>query len=306
MSEPAALDAAAIACIGLDWGSTHLRAYAFDGAGLVLAQRHGRDGALTLTTAAAFDAALSKLVGDWATASPAASLIACGMVGARSGWQEAAYVPCGAGVDELATAAAFVNTSLGRPLAIIPGMRSDEPDVMRGEETQLAGAGVRDGVVVLPGTHSKWVQVTDGRVQSFATFLTGEMNALLRDHSSIGKAANAAPELADAAAIDLGVNYAGGGAASWLHDLFVLRASVVTGQKSSPEISTVLAGWLLGCEFAAATAMYPDARRITLIASAALRPWYERIAVAFGLQCDAKDADQATATGLWQVAQRLR
>lgn len=306
MSPADAATTAAIACIGLDWGSTHLRAYAFDAAGQVLAQRQGSDGALKLATAGAFDAALTRLVGDWACASPAAPLIACGMVGARSGWCEARYVACGAGVDELAAGVVRVDTSLGRPLAIIPGMKSDEPDVMRGEETQLVGAGVRDGVMVLPGTHSKWVQLSDGRVQSFATFLTGEMNALLREHSSIGKAADMPPNLDASAALDLGVNYARAGAASWLHDLFVLRASVVTGQKSGAEISTVLAGWLLGCEFAAATAMYPDAREITLLAGAALRPWYERIATAFGLQCHAVDADHATASGLWQIARRLR
>ena len=152
-------------------------------------------------------------------------------------------MPCGAGVDELATAAAFVNTSLGRPLAIIPGMRSDEPDVMRGEETQLAGAGVRDGVVVLPGTHSKWVQVTDGRVQNFATFLTGEMNALLRDHSSIGKAANAAPELADAAALILASTMRGRRCFVAARS-FVLRASVVTGQKAARKSAQ---RWLAGC-----------------------------------------------------------
>ena len=296
---------AAAAVIALDWGSTHLRAYAFDATGAVLADRHSADGALTLTSPDAFDAALNRIAGDWLQASPAARLIACGMVGARGGWLEAGYVPCGASVDELAAGVVQVTTSERRALAIIPGIRSDEPDVMRGEETQLVGTALADGVIVLPGTHSKWVQLAGGRVQSFATFLTGEMNALLREHSSIGKAANAAPDIAASAALDLGINYARAGAASWLHDLFVLRASVVSGQKSASDISTVLAGWLLGCEFASATTMYPELQDVTLIASPTLQPWYERVALSFGIKCHALDAAAVTANGLWRIASRM-
>lgn len=295
-----------VALIGLDWGSTNLRAFAFDVDGQVIARRQADAGALTLNGAQAFDATLAALVGDWADANTSAPLIACGMVGARSGWCEARYVHTGADASALAAGVVRVETSLGRTLAIIPGMKSDEPDVMRGEETQLIGANVGDGIVVLPGTHSKWVRMAGGRVDSFATFFTGEMNALIRDHSSVGKAFTSKPDLHDHAAFDMGLAYARAGAASWLHDLFVLRASVVTGQKTEAEVSTALAGWLLGCEFAAALAMYPQTRGIAIIASETLVPWYQSAARAFGIACDALNAEAATSNGLWKIARLLR
>lgn len=295
-----------IALIGLDWGSTNLRAFAFDASGNVIARTDSGAGALTLSGPQAFDAALMALVGEWAKHNPDAPMVACGMVGAKSGWREARYVDTGADAAALAAAVVRVETSLGRPLSIIPGMKSDEPDVMRGEETQLIGANVGDGIVVLPGTHSKWVRMTDGHVDSFATFFTGEMNALIRDHSSVGKALASKPDPHDHASFDMGIAYARAGAASWLHDLFVLRAAVVTGQKTEAEVSTALAGWLLGCEFAAALAMYPQTRGIATIASATLVPWYQSAARAFGIGCDVLNGEAATTNGLWQIARLLR
>jgi 2-dehydro-3-deoxygalactonokinase len=303
-----------IALIGLDWGSTHVRAYAFDARGEIVDRAQSDAGALTLTSAQQFDHALDALAGNWARQNPEAPLIACGMVGAKSGWREAGYVAIGAEVtvgDEaqgaaLAAKVVQVETSLGRPLTIIPGIKSDEPDVMRGEETQLVGSGVADGIVVLPGTHSKWVQMKAGLVESFATFYTGEMNALIRGHSSVGALIKTAPDHNDVAAFEAGLHYARAGAASWLHDLFVLRASVVTGQRSEAFASTALAGWLLGCEISAALSMYPETRSVFLVASDALVPWYEQAARAFGVASHALNAEQVTARGLWLVAQCLQ
>jgi 2-dehydro-3-deoxygalactonokinase len=305
-----------VALIGLDWGSTHLRAFAFDAQGNVIDRAESAAGALSLSGAAQFDAALTAIVGRWARSNPAAPLIACGMVGAKSGWRDAGYAPLdhdhahdhdhaviqNQPAAALAARIVQVPTSLGRPLAIIPGLNSSEPDVMRGEETQLVGAGVTSGMVVLPGTHCKWVHMSGGRVASFATFYTGEMNALIRQHSSVGAVIKSEPQLDDLAAFETGLNYARAGAATWLHDLFVLRASVVTGERSESFVSTALAGWLLGCEISAAIAMYPETRSVSLVASARLVPWYEAATRAFAISCDALNAETASARGLWAIA----
>lgn len=302
---PATASLSDIALIGLDWGSTNLRAYAFDVNGEVIATRASDAGALSLSGAAAFDDALRAALAPWIGDHVSVPMVACGMVGSKAGWREAPYCGCGADSQELAKHTIHVDTSLGRTLAIIPGIKSDEPDVMRGEETQLVGCGLSDGCVVLPGTHSKWVELRDGAVASFATFMTGEMNALIRGHSSMGALLKSPPTAADVAAFDLGLNYARAGAASWLHDLFVMRASIVSGQKTQNEISTVLAGWLLGCEFVAALSMYPNTRKISLIASPNLVPWYELTAERFGLHSESLDASIATPHGLWTVARSL-
>jgi len=297
---------APLALIGLDWGSTNVRAYACDARGEIMHRAQSNAGALTLKSPQQFDDALRALVGDWAQQNPTAPLIACGMVGAKSGWREAGYVELGVGESQAAALAnnvVLVETSLGRPLAIIPGIKSDEPDVMRGEETQLVGSDIAAGLCVLPGTHCKWVQMKAGCVESFATFYTGEMNALIRDYSSVGALVKSAPDIDDVAAFETGLNYARAGAATWLHDLFVLRASVVTGERTDAFVSTALAGWLLGCEISAALSMYPETRGVALVASDALVPWYQRATRSFGVACDALNAARVTARGLSRIGQ---
>ena len=294
---------AATALIAIDWGTTSMRAYWMDGTGAITDTRSAPHGIQQIRDGG-FAAALTALVGtaDDATVPRLAS----GMIGSRQGWLEAPYVPCPARFAALVDGIVTVPEAR---LHIVPGVSTrdphDIPDVMRGEETQLVGSGVAEGVVVMPGTHCKWVNMNGGRVESFATFYTGEMNSLIRGHSSVGALLKSAPDIDDIAAYEMGLNYARAGAASWLHDLFVLRASVVTGQRTEAFVSTVLAGWLLGCEISAALTMYPDTRGVVLVASQTLVPWYERATRAFGLGCDALNAEQVTTRGLWRVAQCL-
>ena len=106
-------------------------------------------------------------------------------------------MPCPADVTALAAYAVRVDTPLGKNLWLAPGLRHDPadaaPDVMRGEEIQIAGALVAQpawavrACIVLPGTHSKWVRLEDGRVVAFETHLTGELYAVLRQHSILGR-----------------------------------------------------------------------------------------------------------------------
>src|SRR5206468_1917494 len=65
---------------------------------------------------------------------------------------------------------------------------------MRGEETQILGmVAAAEGfaaasrLIILPGTHSKWAIVAKGRIEAFATFLTGELYAVLKEHSILGR-----------------------------------------------------------------------------------------------------------------------
>jgi 2-dehydro-3-deoxygalactonokinase len=294
-----------ITLIALDWGSTHVRAFAMNAHGDVIAKKQSSNGAMTLPDAGAFDRALAKLVGGWLQSNPHAGLIASGMVGAKTGWCEAPYVDVGSSLSQLAARAIRVNTSLGTPLLIVPGVKSSEPDVMRGEETQIAGSDVVDGMMVLPGTHSKWVRVERGRVVQFATYFTGEMNALIRAHSAIGKAISDAADVNNQAAFERGIARAKNRRSEWLHDLFVFRAAVVTGADSAGDVSTEFSAWLLGCEFASALHVNAASERIHVIASEALMPWYDAAARAFGLDCQRLDGEVCAARGLWRIARAL-
>jgi 2-dehydro-3-deoxygalactonokinase len=293
-----------IALISLDWGSTNVRAFAFDENGTVVATKRSNAGAMTLKSSDQFEAALFDLIGTWLSSENDTPIIACGMVGARGGWVEAGYAPVDASVDELRGALKSISTKSGAIVQIIPGLVTDEPDVMRGEETQIFGANVIDGIVVLPGTHSKWVQMKSGRIASFKTYLTGEMSALLRMYSTIGKALLSPPNLQDSIAIDRGIRRAQQSGADWLHDLFAFRASVVAGACEEMSASTELSAWLIASEFVQARRTMSDTLTIHLIASDALLPWYQRIASAFSIECIALDGEACVSRGLWRIAKR--
>jgi 2-dehydro-3-deoxygalactonokinase len=269
--------------IAIDWGSSRLRAWHLDAGGTVLARRANDHGAIGLAPDR-FDAVLSASVGDWAAAWPRAPLMACGMVGARGAWVEAPYVDLPAGIDAIRSRLVSVPTSLGRPLQVVGGLRTAEPDVLRGEETQALGTGLRDGLLCLPGTHSKWLRLRAGTIEAFATWFTGELFELLGTHGSLAKAFGE-PSAIDEAAFDAGVGsaLAPDADASWLHALFGFRARVV-GQGSPGRVErSRLSGWLLATELRQALggpigAFAPGSLpRLVLVADARLAGLYERV-----------------------------
>lgn len=292
--------------IALDWGSSQLRAFHLGEGGAVLAQRSSDDGASRLAGGApAFEAALQRLAGDWLQ--PGATVLACGMVGSAHGWREAAYLPCPVALDGLHRQLVTVAFA-GGTLAIVPGLATrgadGAPDVMRGEETQLAGllhaepALAADACVVMPGTHSKWVDLRAGRVQGFATRMTGELYALLREHSVLARLM-APAEAFDGDAFDRGVAIAReAGGADLARLLFGLRARGLFGELAPAGAADALSGLLIGAEIAAAR---PGARPLVLVGEPALCGRYARAFAAWGVTPQVHTAPLA-ARGLWAIA----
>ena len=178
-------------CIVIDWGTTNRRAWVLDDRGAAL--REWRDDRGVLAMAGDWAGSLAELrhrLGDL----PA---IAAGMVGSSRGWVEAPYVELPAGPADLA--ANLVDVP-GQRLHIVPGLCRRHPaDVMRGEEVQVLGAVALgacppDALLCQPGTHNKWVEVAGGRITAFSTAMTGELFALLRDHSILSGMLAAPPE----------------------------------------------------------------------------------------------------------------
>ena len=175
------------ALIAVDWGTTSARAYRLDDRGEVCDARAAPLGIQQVK--GGYPDALAALLGDWS--SDTAPRLACGMIGSRQGWIEAPYVDCPAPVDALARG--IVRTQDGA-LAIVPGLvcrgMDGMPDVMRGEETQIAGAIANEAaptLAILPGTHSKWALVHGGTIVAFTTHMTGEVFAVLHEHSILGR-----------------------------------------------------------------------------------------------------------------------
>jgi 2-dehydro-3-deoxygalactonokinase len=271
--------------LGIDWGTSNRRAYLVDRAGTCL-RRHADDQGL-LAVNGDFAGSLAALrrtmqVGD------ALPVVMAGMVGSASGWQEVPYLDTDVALDDLPRHLVAVRDA--PHCWIVPGYAGDVPDVdvMRGEETQLLGAGVRDGWIVLPGTHSKWVRLRAGRIERLSTFMTGELFALLGAHGTLRTLM--AGGAADDAAFADGLRDAQR-RAPLTQSLFGVRARAVTGHMAAPQVRSYVSGLLIGTEFVAA-GLDSDTDALHLIASDALAGRYAQAAAHFGRHVVALDPDQ--------------
>ncbi|QNJ99767.1 2-dehydro-3-deoxygalactonokinase [Dyella telluris] len=290
--------------IGLDWGSTHLRAYRYDAQGAVLEKRALAHGIRHLPEGG-FPVAFAQATDGW----PDVPVLACGMVGSRNGWQEVPYLDTPTGVDRLADALTAMTTPDGRTLHLVPGLRDPgRPDVMRGEETQIVGVMAqspdvaRKGTLLLPGTHSKWVSLRDGVVTGFATMMTGELFGLLTQHSILG--AQLPPAVDDAHAFVRGVDMArDSGAAGALSRVFSARTLMLDGTLPASSVPDYLSGLLIGDELRMAIAAgWADVQsQVHMVGEGPLCDRYLQAAARFGLAVQAAP-DATTSHGLWRIA----
>lgn len=291
--------------IAVDWGTSNLRAWAM-GSGGAIAHGESSEGMGTLSRDS-FEPALLRLISRWLSGDRVTPVIACGMVGARQGWVEAAYraVPC---VPVSAAAMTLAPTIDSRiRVHIAPGLSQDRPaDVMRGEETQIAGALALnpgfDGVLCLPGTHAKWALVSAGEVVSFQTFMTGEVFALLSTQSVLRH--GLAAEGFDGAAFDDGVADTLSRPNDLAARLFRLRAEGLLHGLSPLAARSRLSGLLIGAELAAAKP-YWLGQPVALVGAEGLASAYARALASQGVTARVLPATDCTLAGLSALAKEL-
>jgi 2-dehydro-3-deoxygalactonokinase len=298
------------ALIALDWGTTSLRAYLLDRTGNTLERKSAPMGILKVPDSD-FDAVFEHTCASWFDhSSRALPILASGMIGSRQGWLEAPYVPCPAGVEQLAQRFVSLTTAKGRRIAFGPGISTENsagvPDVIRGEETQIVGALKFESDIqlfVLPGTHSKWALAEEQRITRFATFMTGEVFATLSEHSILGRTMKGNSD--DIDAFKQGYDYAHDetvNAAGLLQQLFSARTLALFNRIPAEALHAYLSGLLIGSELRGALAWFDAHVDITIIAEPVLASRYQR---AFGYsQIPVKIADgNVTPKGLFRLAQ---
>jgi len=279
-----------VALIGLDWGTTSLRAHLLDSAGGVLERRSSAEGILA-EHKDGFAGTFRRFVADWLDAFPGIPVIASGMITSRNGWVETPYVPVPGGIGELAASLVPVDVTSACRLHFVCGMDQDAaaeaPDIMRGEETQIVGClaedGRRDGLFVMPGTHSKWVSVRDARLDRFDTYMTGEVYAVLKTHSILGRLMEE-PGGALTGGFERGVKARLDSGASLLRHIFSARTLALYDRLKPEQGADYLSGLLIGEEILSAKRDYglddAAAPPVTIVGSGALT---ERYSLALGL-----------------------
>jgi len=293
--------------IGVDWGTSAFRAFLLDHEGSVLDRRTGSHGILTVTDGD-FGRVLSSQIGDWLKAGGVPILMS-GMIGSRQGWIEAPYVACPGGLTDLA--ADLVTVSLGDAhIRVVPGMEFSSPsmrDVMRGEETQVFGAlaqlgGGDSGSFLLPGTHSKWVRVSGGKIEGFSTYMTGEIYAACRDHTILGRLMQEGEgEAAFARGVSDGARP--GTPGSLLNRLFGARTAGLFGEIPGSDLPDYLSGLLIGAELSDAGS--ESGTMVHVIAAEALAKRYRAAAAILGFTTAVLDPD-CVAAGHLAIARAAR
>lgn len=283
--------------IAVDWGTTNLRVWVM----------HGTEVSATLTSEAGmarvasggFEAALLNLVEAYLPENASVDVICCGMVGAAQGWRESAYaaVPCAP--SDPASAVGVVTQDQRLDVRILPGLKQVAPcDVMRGEETQIAGV-LREvpdfeGLICLPGTHSKWAFVRNERVIEFRTFMTGELFSLLTEYSVLQHSTGPHwDEDGFEEGLATGLDQRLGVSA----DLFAVRADMLVAGRNKAFLTAKLSGLLLGSELAGMRKLW-SVQQVHLVGEERLADLYCRALDKIGIAVRQHDAMETTLSGL--------
>jgi 2-dehydro-3-deoxygalactonokinase len=239
--------------IGIDWGTTSFRAFRMNPDGTIRDRAVSANGIMNVLNSR-FAETLREEIGPWLAAGEDHVLIS-GMIGSRQGWAEVPYLPCPATPADIAAAVLEVGFDWGQVL-LVPGLSgTDESgiaEVMRGEETQIAGIPAlldSGGVACLLGTHSKWARIENGQIVQFTTHMTGEIFAALRGHTILGRMMRDGPAVDEA--FDRGVARSDdpGGL---LHHAFGVRAETLANRLPETEAASYLSGILIGHEIRSA------------------------------------------------------
>lgn len=274
--------------VAADWGTSRLRVWGMRGDAPVWHEASDRGmGALEPH---GFEEALRALLPD-----PGLPVMACGMVGARQGWVEAPYAEV-----PHAPLGPPVRAPGGLDVRILPGLcQAAPPDVMRGEETQIAGLLALepgfDGVACLPGTHTKWAMVSAGEVVTFRTAMTGELFALLSERSVLRHSVAAGDH--DAAAFADALSDALARPEALAAGLFAIRAASLLEGTPPAASRARLSGLLIGAELAALRP-YWLGQEVAVIADGALARAYGEALAAQGVSVRHRSAEAATLAGL--------
>lgn len=301
--------ASAVEWVAVDWGTSNLRAWGIGSAGEITFARSSPDGMGRLTR----EQYPSVLTGLLSEVRESVDVLICGMAGARQGWLEAPYLDAPADLGTLARGAVRPDMPGAQFAAsILPGVCQREvgaEDVMRGEETQLLGLSALipgfSGLVIMPGTHSKWALLDGTILTRFSSAMTGELFELLRVHSVLrhslgGELEGEERDIGFDAGLALGLDKPERLTAT----LFKVRAGALLSGRSPAWCAGFLSGLLIGAEIGGQRNWIGSAE-IPLIGSVGLCSLYQGALARLGAKSRIVDATDATLAGLKAARQGL-
>ena len=289
--------------IAVNWGTSNFRAYKLNARGHVEAEKSSDQGAAKVPAGGFQDALAGEIMG-WLDGHDNRILMS-GMVGARRGWKEAPYLPIPATFEQVVKGVIKLDVE-GMDVRIVPGLICADwngvPDVMRGEETEILGCSTEAGWNMhfcLPGTHTKWARIENGKIGTFSTSMTGDLFRAIRESTILRTCTQHEPN--DESAFLLGVSRSGHDGQLG-HLLFGVRTLVLTGKMSETSASSYLSGLLIGSEVRSLSRKDDD---VHLIGDASLCALYQKALRELGVGSTI-EPEGAALRGLLRIAGSLK
>ena len=260
--------------IAVDWGTSTFRAYLVQN-NKVSDTIETKDG-MKFVKSHLFEQTLLSLIDRWLDDDEITEILSSGMVGSKQGWEEAPYqqTPCNFKKLNYITPT-LKDTRIS--LKIFSGLSQiHQPDVMRGEETQIAGflneTPNFNGSICLPGTHSKWVEIRNNNIIKFKTFMTGELFEIISKNSVLIHSVEA--EKIDKIELLNSVDKIFQNPELFSNALFQLRADDLINSKGPTIYKSRLSGYLLAIELLGSVEFWKN-NDIVLIGNPDLTEMYQ-------------------------------
>ena len=240
--------------LSCDWGTSNFRLRLVENASGAGREVRSDEGASKLAEgsgdrAERFRKTLACALNQLQAPTPLPVLVS-GMASSSIGWKELPYARLPFALDGRHA----VWERLDERIYLFSGLRS-ETDMLRGEETQALGLVAALGAdlpdratFLLPGTHSKHLQVEGGQITGVRTFVTGELFDLLVRQSVLRHSTDPEAPFERAPFLE-GVTEAS--RQPLTSALFRVRTRQVLDRCGAPSNTAFLSGLLIGAELAA-------------------------------------------------------
>lgn len=283
----------------IDWGTTNFRAFALDKSGNILDRIEKPVGLLQVKNKQFADT-LENILKGWINHYESVPVYMAGMVGSAQGWVHVPYEETPASLTGIAKSSTRFKLPWGAIATIIPGVsshsESGEYDVMRGEEVQLLGLMSmlceKQATVVLPGTHSKHVTISNQAIESFNTYMTGELFSLLSKYSIIGMGLPNQTESLNS--FIKGVS--GNKNAQLANRIFSARTHRLFKNIKETEVLDYLSGILIGNEI-----QNIHSPKVYIVGSQLISNRYQTACQSLNIECELIDGDTAFLAGMKKV-----
>lgn len=283
-----------------DWGTSSCRLYLCDGETIL--------GSATAPGIKFVDnpaETFTKTIEPWVAKYGALEAVLCGMVGSNIGWSDAGYMECPVGLSDYGDKLVHVETAIGS-VKIVPGVKTSiglagTPDVMRGEETQILGWAAShpsDALLCLPGTHTKWVQIENGKIKNFMTSVNGELFDVILNHSVLVGGTNLPPAC-------IGDEYRHGleraaNGTPLTQQLMSVRSYQIMGTYDVIQAKSYLLGLLIGSDVFGSL-KFAQGTPISVIGGSAPASFYAEAIRTLGGEANIYGGQEASLTGLREI-----